>query len=487
MVPRFSRYFFGRDKAENNLGRRTVREEAVALVSGKPVTLSSALSKKKMNPAVGASITNQNAGNANINHVAVKVQINDDIRRFTFPELSWDALRKKVSETFKVPEGVLLIKYKDEEGDMITIDCNEVLLEVQRIATQQSTLMRVFASRKSKVVAPPPGLVPIAADSVPTHTDATSIDLDTKQWKEDLRQQKKLLRQEEKERHHQEKDEFKRQRYEAKMHSKARELGVEPFDPSKGTWREQRQAMREQVREERHAERNARRIAGREDSRCGGRRGERTCRNKLVARFVKHVTVPDETNFEPNTDFVKTWRMRNESYDTLADCKLIFVSKQSGDLMGAPEEVSIPSIPPGFEADISVKMTAPAQPGRYVGFWRMANKDGRKFGQRIWVKINVVGPSSSSDEEAAPKITTFAKPEDEIAASFFEIKEEEEQKELEEARQQGHAEPEPARKQTVAELLRSLKDLGFSDVGKNIKLLQKHDNNVNKVVEELLM
>lgn len=41
------------------------------------------------------------------------------------------------------------------------------------------------------------------------------------------------------------------------------------------------------------------------------------------------------------------------------------------------------------EIDIAVDFTAPVHPGRYVSYWRMSTLSGHKFGQRVWVLIQV--------------------------------------------------------------------------------------------------
>lgn len=41
------------------------------------------------------------------------------------------------------------------------------------------------------------------------------------------------------------------------------------------------------------------------------------------------------------------------------------------------------------ELDIAVDFIAPESPGRYISYWRMASPSGQKFGQRVWVLIQV--------------------------------------------------------------------------------------------------
>src|SRR5690606_15913732 len=104
------------------------------------------------------------------------------------------------------------------------------------------------------------------------------------------------------------------------------------------------------------------------------------------ARFVKDVSIPDGTCLLPNSPFVKTWRFRNEGdIPWPKGSQLAFIGRNS-DQMGGPDYVSIPdsiTVNPGDEFDVSVPLKAPSKPGRYLGYWRMREVDGRKFGQRV--------------------------------------------------------------------------------------------------------
>lgn len=417
---------------------------------------------------------------------ALKVQHNDDIRRIVLPEISLESLIKKAAEVFKLREIRILLKYQDEEGDLVTITTPEDLFDAHRIAMQRGTLLRLTLVLKQKKEA---GIV--QAKAVPSHAlplqlqdpfaDAASP-LAYRQQKKALKEQKKRLKEEKRE----SKKEWKLLKKEVKHQAKHGAFNLpaeataapQASEPQEKRWRdltpEERVARRIAKRQANMEERGERR-----EARCAARRQsmeERGVRNKVVARFVKHVTIPDGTKLEPNQHFVKTWRMRNEGEVEWVNCKLLFVSKRNGDILGAAsEEVPIASpVPSGAEVDISVNMVAPEQPGRYVGFWRLTNAEGRKFGQRIWVKVDVVCSSSSSDEEPKSAAPSYDNLEDEVAASFIEIKEDKE------------VPAELASKPTMAELLRKLKELGFTDVGKNIPLLKKHDGDIPAVITELL-
>jgi Ig-like domain from next to BRCA1 gene/PB1 domain len=118
---------------------------------------------------------------------------------------------------------------------------------------------------------------------------------------------------------------------------------------------------------------------------------------RLNARFVRHVTCDDESSYyAPGQQFFKTWKFRNDG--TLAWPTLIhilFVSKLTGDQLGGPESLEIPfpaQIKIGTEEDISVPLLAPEKPGEYTGFWKLSDEHGKKFGQRVRVRINVCEP-----------------------------------------------------------------------------------------------
>lgn len=111
--------------------------------------------------------------------------------------------------------------------------------------------------------------------------------------------------------------------------------------------------------------------------------------------FVKDVTIPDNTKLTPGSAFTKTWRLKNDGSCTWSSgYKLVF---DRGDAMSGPQEVPLTtgSVAPGQTIDVSVNLTAPANPGSYQGFWKLRNSSGVLFGwgdkanSAFWVKITV--------------------------------------------------------------------------------------------------
>jgi uncharacterized protein YkwD len=112
-----------------------------------------------------------------------------------------------------------------------------------------------------------------------------------------------------------------------------------------------------------------------------------------TAGFFGDVTIPDNTPFQQNVSFVKTWRIRNEGTCTWGPgYTLIFYG---GNAMGAPLSNPMPVIEPGKVGEVSVNLKSPASAGTFTGHWVFQNPSGKRFGvnsngiDTIWVKIGV--------------------------------------------------------------------------------------------------
>jgi hypothetical protein len=112
------------------------------------------------------------------------------------------------------------------------------------------------------------------------------------------------------------------------------------------------------------------------------------------AVYVSDVTVPDGTAVAPGQSMLKTWRIRNTGDATWeAGYHLAF---HSGQRMGAPELVSLPRTRPGATADVSVPLTAPAEPGLHRSTWRPLDPEGHFFGDFVFAEVVVQGARSKS-------------------------------------------------------------------------------------------
>jgi len=92
-----------------------------------------------------------------------------------------------------------------------------------------------------------------------------------------------------------------------------------------------------------------------------------------LAQFLKDVTVPDGTEFEPNETFTKTWQLKNIGACTWSGYSLVF---DAGDAMGGPASTPIGSVATNQEVNLSVNLKAPSSAGSYRGYWRIKNSAG---------------------------------------------------------------------------------------------------------------
>ncbi|KAG6976783.1 hypothetical protein JG688_00001040 [Phytophthora aleatoria] len=195
----------------------------------------------------------------------------------------------------------------------------------------------------------------------------------------------------------------------------------------------------------------------------------------VVAVFEGDVTCPDGTVLAPGEAFDKVWKLRNGGPNKWPIGAVL--SCVGGDKMQAPESVLIPSVLPGKSIDVSLRMVAPAKAGRYTGYWRLSTPDGNRFGQRLWVDINVMEP----EEPATVAVDTKEVRVDAPAAVFS----------------TGGASvnvPAPAAvisQQNEEELrwsnqLQALADMGFTDNTRNVALLTQHNGDMDAVITGLL-
>lgn len=135
---------------------------------------------------------------------------------------------------------------------------------------------------------------------------------------------------------------------------------------------------------------------------------------KTDSRFIKDVTVPDGTPMAPSTPFTKIWRMRNNGFSKWPyGTQLLWVG---GDRLTCLSSFRLAisangGLNPCEDTDVTVDFLAPAKPGRYISYWRLALPSGLTFGQQIWVHIEVEQPIQTSGGKQAAAINRNQLPE----------------------------------------------------------------------------
>ena len=103
--------------------------------------------------------------------------------------------------------------------------------------------------------------------------------------------------------------------------------------------------------------------------------------------FVADVTIPDDTVMAPGQQFVKTWRVKNTGNTTWNQSfRLDFIE---GVAMTNQTSLSVPTVTPGAETEISLTLTAPTQKGTHFGDWKIKDERGVLFGDILFLRIVV--------------------------------------------------------------------------------------------------
>jgi hypothetical protein len=126
-----------------------------------------------------------------------------------------------------------------------------------------------------------------------------------------------------------------------------------------------------------------------------------------LAQFISE-TIPDGTNFNAGDSFTKTWRFRNVGNCAWSGYALVF---DSGEAMSGVSPISIGTVNPGQEVDLSANLKAPASNGTYRGYWRIRNASGVLIpvqggyqGKSFFVEIKVGGGGSSGGPFAVTSV-----------------------------------------------------------------------------------
>ncbi|XP_058193808.1 protein JOKA2-like isoform X2 [Rhododendron vialii] len=122
--------------------------------------------------------------------------------------------------------------------------------------------------------------------------------------------------------------------------------------------------------------------------RCGGMQPHR---RKLDSRFILDVNILDGTVMGPSTPFTKIWRIKNNgSMVWPQGTQLVWIGGDKlSEALSVELQISSYGLAVDNELDVAVDFTAPELPGRYTSYWRMSSPYGQKFGQRVWVLIQV--------------------------------------------------------------------------------------------------
>jgi tRNA A-37 threonylcarbamoyl transferase component Bud32 len=112
---------------------------------------------------------------------------------------------------------------------------------------------------------------------------------------------------------------------------------------------------------------------------------------------VTDVTVPDGSQFKPGEAFVKTWRFLSAgNCPWEKGATLVF---QSGDKLGAPDNVPVDAVDVGKPVEVSLNMKAPQAPGAFTSKWAFQRASGQVI---TTTDVSIVVPGPTPTKGAPP-------------------------------------------------------------------------------------
>ncbi|MFO7683372.1 MAG: NBR1-Ig-like domain-containing protein, partial [Chloroflexota bacterium] len=102
-------------------------------------------------------------------------------------------------------------------------------------------------------------------------------------------------------------------------------------------------------------------------------------------RFLRDVTIPDDSLITTNAPFIKTWSVENTG-DTTWNQNYRVVNV-GGHPMTNTTSQTMPEARPGDQVDLSVNLVAPNTPGTHFSDWRLQDDKGNQFGDIIYTRI----------------------------------------------------------------------------------------------------
>lgn len=107
-------------------------------------------------------------------------------------------------------------------------------------------------------------------------------------------------------------------------------------------------------------------------------------------QFLRHQGC-EELTLPPGGKAEKQWLVRNDGSEAWPPGVFLVLAK--GEVAGESRET--PQVPAGAEVLLSTCLTAPLFEGRYFGIFRLATSSGKKFGEKLKATVRVTGQLSA--------------------------------------------------------------------------------------------
>jgi hypothetical protein len=270
-----------------------------------------------------------------------------------------------------------VIKYADDEGDLVFISSQLELEEAIKLQTLNGSILRLTVSANSQSKPISLQKPPSESGLYPPIPFVQARNLSNEQFFADAPQGENKPRADQLQ-------QIQKQIDDLKAKKRAFKQGKKSSEGTRDINVEGKKELKSQLKTLKYERKELRR--GKPNS-------------NLRARFISLSN--SKYSFTPGETFTYIVKFRNEGSDTWpAGTALVPIGKNADhQLLGSAEtNIPVPQVAPGETVDIPITLQAPMKGGRYLGYWRLATSDWIKFGQRVDITV-YVETGDSSDEE----------------------------------------------------------------------------------------
>jgi len=137
--------------------------------------------------------------------------------------------------------------------------------------------------------------------------------------------------------------------------------------------------------------------------RCNKSAEKKVKSDRLFAKFIEDVTIPDRCYLAPSELKKKVWKLRNVGASAWpAGFTICHISGDKDFIPEASLNLSLPEVPSGESVQVELDFVVPEKAGRYISYFRLQDLSGNKFGPRFWMDFYVPEPVVVGAKPAEP-------------------------------------------------------------------------------------
>lgn len=127
---------------------------------------------------------------------------------------------------------------------------------------------------------------------------------------------------------------------------------------------------------------------------------------ELPACYISDLNLIDGTAVSAGSRYTKMWLVHNNGLSSWPEGSRITFTSGFHNIVG--NSFPVPAALPNEVVEIAIKSIAPEESGDYAQFWRLVDPLGHKFGDQLWLRLQVVVGDQLSSETGYSSLSASA-------------------------------------------------------------------------------